>query len=240
MFLESPGKALANTLRELFADVAPTYERVNHILTLGFDILWRRAAAREAVRAGGGPWLDLCSGTGDMARELRRRAGRDPAIIALDFCAPMLGRAVDRAAGTVDFDFVLADVKALPFADSSFDLATISFATRNINLSREVLESTFREIRRILRPAGRFVNLETSQPSSRLLRSVFRFYIRTFVRPIGRWISGSNPGYAYLSSTIPRFYPAEELAAILRAAGFSSVSCRRLFFGVAAVHVAGK
>jgi len=231
---------VTNTLRDLFAGLAPSYERVNHVLTLGIDVRWRKAAARTAVRAGGTLWLDVCSGTGEMARELRQRARPETRIVALDFCRPMLEESVARAVRERPSEFVLADAKTLPFAGGTFDLITISFATRNINLSPKVLTETFGEFRRILKPGGRFVNLETSQPRLRPVRFFFRAYVRTFVLPIGRRLSGSNAGYAYLSRSITEFYPAEKLASILKEAGFAHVRFRRFLFGASALHVAVK
>ncbi len=227
-------------LREIFAGLASTYERVNHVLTLGLDVPWRRRAARIAARGGGPRWLDVCSGTGDMARHLRRWAEPGTRIVALDFCRPMLARSAGRPAGEAVFDFVLADAALLPFPDASFDLLTVAFATRNLNLSRAGLTGTFREFLRVLKPGGRFVNLETSQPRFRPVRLIFRAYVRVFVLPIGRRLSGSNAGYDYLSRSIPEFYPAEELAAILMEAGFPAVTFRRFLFGASAVHLAVK
>jgi demethylmenaquinone methyltransferase / 2-methoxy-6-polyprenyl-1,4-benzoquinol methylase len=224
-------------LQTLFAEVAPTYERVNRLLTFGLDVLWRKRAARLAAAGGGSRWMDVCSGTGETASYLLRLAAPDATVVSLDFCPPMMEEAVAKGrAGRLDF--VLGDVKALPFADASFDLITLSFATRNINLSRPVLRETFAEFRRVLRPGGRFVNVETSQPRVRLIRAVFHGYIRLAVKRVGSLISGSRAGYAYLGATIPRFYTADELAAILRAAGFAEVSFKRLLFGAAAIHVA--
>jgi demethylmenaquinone methyltransferase / 2-methoxy-6-polyprenyl-1,4-benzoquinol methylase len=231
---------LTNALRDIFAGLASTYERVNHVLTLGRDVGWRRAAARDAVRGGGSLWLDVCSGTGDMARELRRRAEPGTRIVALDFCRPMLAESVARPPQGGSFEFVLADVRALPFPEGAFDLITISFATRNINLSPPILEETFREFRRVLKPGGRFVNLETSQPGTRWMRFFFRAYVKAVVRTVGRRISGSDAGYVYLSSSMRQFYSAEDLATILGRAGFARVSFRRLLFGAAAVHRAAK
>jgi demethylmenaquinone methyltransferase/2-methoxy-6-polyprenyl-1,4-benzoquinol methylase len=226
-------------LRILFAGVAPTYERVNHILTLGFDRSWRKAAAMTAVSGGGKVWLDVCTGTGEMAQALLRFGPDAAMVIAADFCLPMLSEAVLKGLGT-RAAFVAADVKRLPFPDASFELVTISFATRNIHLSRDILADTFGEFCRVLRPGGRLVNLETSQPSSRIVRTIFHAYIRTVVKPVGTRISGSRAGYAYLASTIPKFYSPAELTAILSKAGFSSVSFRRLLFGAAAIHTAIK
>jgi demethylmenaquinone methyltransferase / 2-methoxy-6-polyprenyl-1,4-benzoquinol methylase len=228
---------MSDGLRGIFAEVAPTYERVNRILTLGLDARWRKAAARQAAAPGGARWLDVCSGTGDMVRALARRAPTGTSITSLDFCAPMLRLAAGRDPRR-RVAFVLGDARRLPFPDAAFDLLTISFATRNLNLSREILEETFRELRRVLKPGGRFVNLETSQPRGAAARFLFRAYIQLSVRPIGRRISGTSAGYAYLASTIPRFHPAERLADILRQAGFSEVTYRRLWPGAAAIHVA--
>ncbi len=225
-------------LQKIFSEVAATYERVNHVLTLGMDRRWRKKAARVAAKSGGGIWLDVCSGTGEMAQNLARLAPAGTNIIALDFNPAMLDKAGQKPLPYVSF--VLADVKYLPFPSDRFDLIIISFATRNINLSRDILRDTFGEFRRVLRPGGRFVNLETSQPRLSPVRKFFRLYIRALVKPVGYSLSGSKAGYAYLSSTIPRFYGAEELSRLLERAGFRAVIFQRLFFGAAAIHTAIK
>jgi len=199
------------------------------------DILWRRQAAAIAARANGDMWLDVCSGTGDMAANLSRLASDGTDIFAADFSLPMLRQARAREdCGRVRF--VLSDVKRLPFPDETFDLVTISFATRNLNISREKLVATFREFNRVLKPGGRFVNLETSQPSFRLLRWFFHLYVKLFVKAVGSLISGSKAGYGYLSTTIPRFYTARELSGIMEEAGFEADTARRLLLGAAAIH----
>ncbi|MDD8014946.1 MAG: ubiquinone/menaquinone biosynthesis methyltransferase [Acidobacteriota bacterium] len=227
-------------LKEIFAEVAPTYERVNRVLTMGFERRWRRKAVRWAVEGGGRRWLDVCSGTGETAEALVRRAPAGTTVLAADFCAPMLAGIADkndsRAPGVKAILPVLADVRRLPFPDESLDLITLSFATRNLNLSRDVLTSTFREFLRVLAPGGRFVNVETSQPRSRLVRAIFHLYVKIFVKPVGFRISKSMAGYAYLATSIPRFYDAETLAEILRDAGFSEVAKKRLLFGAVAIH----
>jgi demethylmenaquinone methyltransferase/2-methoxy-6-polyprenyl-1,4-benzoquinol methylase len=228
-----------NGIKKMFAQVPETYEVVNHVLTLGLDTIWRKRAARLAATGGGSRWLDVCSGTGEMAVYLSRLAGRGTTVFASDFCKPMLDRAREKrnAAGIL---FALGDTRFLPFKDNSFDLVTISFATRNINVTSEHLVDCLREFHRILRPGGRFVNLETSQPRSGLIRALVHFYVRTFVAPIGAAISRSKAGYSYLSRTIPRFYEAEEFQEIIRSSGFRRVDFKRLVFGVAAIHEAVK
>lgn len=232
---------MSSGLRDVFAAVAPTYERVNRILTLGLDRGWRRRAVRRAVEAGGTRWLDVCSGTGETAAALAGKAPAGAVVLAVDFCAPMLERVREKNTfnlGGPVIRPVLADVTKLPFPDASLDLVALSFATRNLNLSRDILAATFAEFRRVLRPGGRFVNVETSRPRLRIVRAVFHGFVRLFVERIGARLSGSRAGYAYLAATIPRFYDPDALAGILRKAGFSRVSYERMFFGAAAVHVA--
>ena len=226
-------------LRTLFAEVAPTYELVNHVLTFGLDLVWRKKAARLAAGNGGSLWLDVCSGTGEMAGNLARLAPSETRVVSLDFCRPMLARAAGKESST-RLLFVIGEVRHLPFAADAIDLITISFATRNINLSRRILTEELEEFRRVLRPGGIFVNLETSQPRPKWIRRIFHAYVKGIVRHAGRWLSRSRAGYAYLASTIPRFYPADELTAILEEAGLETLAVRRLFLGIAAIHLARK
>lgn len=226
-------------LQEIYGEIADGYEGTNHVLTLGLDRIWRRRAARKAAAGGGTSWLDVCSGTGEMARDLSRLAPAGTRLVALDFSLPMLARARTKIMAA-PASFVLGDAARLPFPDARFDLITISFATRNINRSGAILAVTLREFLRVLKPGGRFMNLETSQPGNPLLRGLFHLYAALVVRRIGGRISGSRPGYAYLAASMRNFHSAGELAAILKASGFASVSMKRLCFGAAAIHLARK
>jgi demethylmenaquinone methyltransferase/2-methoxy-6-polyprenyl-1,4-benzoquinol methylase len=226
-------------VQKVFSEVPKTYELVNHILTFGLDIVWRRRAVRAAAKGGGNRWIDMCTGTGETATYLKRRATNGTTVYALDFSLPMLNEAKGKQ-DTGGVQFVSSDVRSLPFPDESFDLVTISFATRNINLSRDILIETFAEFYRILKPGGRFVNLETSRPTIWPIRKGLDLYVKLFVRFIGSRISGSKPAYTYLSNTIPRFYSPQELAGIMHQAGFDRVTFQQYLFGVAAVHRAIK
>jgi demethylmenaquinone methyltransferase / 2-methoxy-6-polyprenyl-1,4-benzoquinol methylase len=225
-------------LQAIFTEVAPTYERANRILTLGFDRLWRRAAARRAVRGGGALYLDACCGTGNMAEELARRLPAGARVVAVDFNPAMMAGLRDKTAFGRNGAAVRADVGRLPFRPGTFDRVTISFATRNINVSPEILRNTLGEFRRVLKSGGLFVQVETSRPPFGPIRRAYFALVRRFVRPLGRFVSGSDAGYAYLASTIPRFYAPEDLAGILRQAGFAEVSFERRLFGAVAVHTA--
>lgn len=172
-----------------------------------------------------------------MAALLNRLAGSDCRVFAADFSMPMLSRARSKR-GMGEVLFALSEIDSLPFPDGCFDLATVSFATRNIDRGGETLVHAFREILRVLRPGGRFVNLETSRPRNPIVRALFHSYVRLLVRPIGGVITGSNAGYAYLASSIPRFHSPDRLSEILIEAGFSEVESMPLFLGAAAVHTA--
>ena len=226
-------------IQKMFSEVPHTYETVNHVMTLGMDILWRRRAAALAARRGGNRWLDMCTGTGETAAYLRRLGENGTTVVACDFCLPMVRPLMEKPEGR-GVDLVLGDARALPFAGDAFDVVTMSFATRNLNVNREALVRAFREYFRVLKPGGCFVNLETSRPRSRLIRTLFHVYVGLTVRPLGTLISRSGAGYRYLSHTIPRFYGAEELASILREAGFARVTWSPLLFGAAAIHEATK
>jgi len=228
-----------SSVQRMFSSVPETYELVNHVLTLGLDIIWRRRAAKIAAAAGGGQWADMCTGTGEMAVCLSRLAPAGTTIYGIDFSEPMLEQA-RRKPQAHKINFVVSDIKALDFPDESFDLITMSFATRNINLGKDALVRSFSEYYRVLKPGGHFVNLETSRPPFWPVRKCFDLYVRLFVKSVGSRISGTADAYAYLGATIPRFYPAPELSDIMLQAGFDKVTFQSCLFGVAAIHQAMK
>ena len=224
---------------KVFSEVAHLYELVNHVLTFGLDIPWRKRAAQVAASGGGTHWLEVCSGTGEMAVNLQKLANSDTKVVVSDFSMPMVTKASEKEelrTATIS----LADSLQLPFPDNTFDLVAISFATRNITPNRERLKLFLREFRRVLKPGGRFINLETSQPSSTPIRLAFRFYTKQVIKLIGRIISGSKTGYAYLAHTVPRFFDAEVLSGILYESGFSKVKFVTMTFGAVAIHRAVK
>lgn len=241
-------------IRKIYQEVAPTYELVNHVLTFGMDILWRKRAARLAAKISAGgryvsrtsrPFriLDVCSGTGEMARDLAVRMDRKTAPKALIYAADGSPSMISMAKNKKHLrtvTFTLADAERLPFPDRTFDLITISFSTRNLNPNPQAMLSYLQEFIRILKPGGTFLNLETSQPPLPIIKTLYHLYIRSVVKPLGHLISGSRGGYNYLSYTMSRFYDAQGFSALCRKAGFSSVRHRLLFLGVAAIHSAQK
>ncbi len=230
---------MSRGVQRIFSQVPHTYETVNHVLTLGLDILWRRQAAKVAASCRGSRWLEVCSGTGQMSFLLDSLATRGTRLIATDFSLPMLLTA-RRKPKASRLHLALCDALRLPFPDDSFDLVAVSFATRNINLNRTTLIEAFSEFCRVLKPGGMLINLETSQPPRRIIRWLFHQYLRLVVRPVGHLISGSRVGYGYLSQTARHFYHAEELRESLFAAGFTRVDFHCMAFGVVAIHRALK
>ena len=226
-------------IQKIFSQIPKRYELINHILTLGLDIVCRKRAAKIGASGGGTNWLDVCTGTGEMAIYLSRLKQNGTSIMTADFSIPMVRQARQKPEAR-DISFVISDAAHLPFEKNTVDLIHISFATRNINTSREKLIEHFREFYRVLKPGGRLINLETSQPKSKPIRTLMHLYIKLTVKQIGSMISGSEAGYAYLSKTIPRFYPAEELAEILKESGFKEVTYDRMFAGITAIHKAIK
>jgi len=226
---------MSKFIQKMFNEVPRTYKFLNHLLTFGQDIVWRRRAARIAAASGGTLWLDACSGTGDMATCLSQLARNETNIVAVDFSLPMMSKAMKNSNKKL-IVFTLADVVLLPFQDNCFDGIIISFATRNINLTEDNLLTCLDEFYRVLKPGGQYVNLDTSQPKFAFIRWMFHLYIKAAVRPIGRLISGSDAAYTYLSHSMRRFYSPEKLSGIIRQAGFCKVCFKRMFFGAAAIH----
>jgi demethylmenaquinone methyltransferase/2-methoxy-6-polyprenyl-1,4-benzoquinol methylase len=223
----------------IYSEVAPTYELINHVLTFGFDLSWRKKTVKMAEKIGGRLWLDMCSGTGELAKNLAQKTDQHRWVLAVDGSLPMLLLAKKKINGK-NILFSIADAGKLPFADNTFDLITIGFAARNLNFNSAAFLRYLKEFRRILKPGGIFLNLETSQPGKNWIKKIFHGYVRSVVKPIGYLISGSKAGYAYLSYTIPRFYDAGELSDLLVQAEFRDVEYIRLFLGIAAIHKAAK
>ena len=228
----------ARAVREMFAQIAPRYDFLNHFLSLGFDILWCRAAARvlrEALRRPGSVAVDACCGTGDLALAFRRYSAGT--LIGMDFCPPMLARAKQKAGrGKRAVHFVGADTLALPCRDSSVDLIAAAFGFRNLANYADGL----REMRRALKPSGTVAILEFSRVGWPIIGPLFRFYFRQVLPCLGGCISGNADAYRYLPESVAKFPDQESLAQAMREAGFVNVRYRNFSGGVAALHLGEK
>jgi demethylmenaquinone methyltransferase/2-methoxy-6-polyprenyl-1,4-benzoquinol methylase len=225
-------------VRSMFAAVAPRYDFLNHFLSLGRDIAWRRATARalkDILARPGSRVADVCCGTGDLSFCLGRQS--QGLVMGADFCHPMLAIARGKAGaqgGRVQF--LEADALRLPFGDAALDAVTSAFGFRNLaNYGRGI-----GEMQRVLKSGGRLAILEFSRVRWPVFGPLFRFYFRRVLPRIGAWISGVEGPYSYLPDSVAKFPEQEALAEMLRAAGFHKVSYVNFTGGVAALHVGEK
>lgn len=222
--------------REIFSRISRRYDLVNALVSFGIDGSWRRVTVRSASPGPESRVLDLAAGTGDLTLAMAR-LGSPAEIVSTDLVPEMLEIARRKAKGydgRARLSFQVADAQSLPFGDSAFDIVTVGFGVRNM----PDRAANFREVRRVLRPGGRYVILEFSRPPLRLWRALYHVYLRVVVVGLGGLVSGDRASYRYLNDTIRSFPDQASLAEELRAAGFSQVSWRDLSGGIVAVHTA--
>jgi len=221
----------------MFSRIVPRYDLVNRLMSFGMDRRWRRLAA-AAAEAGGGRVLDLGTGTGDLAAELRCHAAH---VVAADFSSVMLETArakyatpaANGAAGG-SLSWVVADGLQLPFAAETFDCLTNAFVLRNLADLRAGLV----EMGRVLKPGGRLVCLDMTQPPENLFGAAYRLYFHRVMPPLAGALSGDPAAYRYLPRSLTGFPTASRLAALLADLGFVQTRFRRLGGGAVALHVA--
>ncbi len=224
-------------VQRIFSEIAPRYDLLNRLLSLGIDRRWRKVALERLNwrRVPRGLYLDLCAGTLDVGTELSRRAGFAGQIVGADFAQPMLQAGVGKAPREVLFP-VVADALALPVRDGVFDGAIVAFGIRNV----ADLDAGLREVHRTLKSGARFVILEFSTPRMPLVRAGYLFYFHRILPVIGRLISGHRTAYTYLPRSVANFPETNVLAAAMSRAGFQDVRFETLTFGIAAIHLGTK
>jgi len=233
-----PGRPLYH----IFTRIPDRYDLINRVITLGMDNGWRRQAALVCLRDRPARILDICCGTGDLAVTIARIAPYTPEIIGTDYSWPMLEIAAAKASSSKaqNIRFINSDVARLPFADNYFDCIGISFAFRNLTYKNPLTTDYLHEILRVLRPGGKFVIVESSQPESPVIRFLDHLYLRLWVFPSGYLISGNKGAYRYLAESAQHFYSAGEMREFLLKSGFRLVEAKMLFFGAAAIYTAVK
>lgn len=223
-------------VQDLFRRVAPRYDFLNRLLSFRRDVGWRRFAARHSGLAAGDRALDVATGTGDLAFDLARVTGPSGHVVGVDFSVDMLDIArmkADQNGMAPLCTFVHGNALELPFDDDSFNAATIAFGLRNV-VDRE---RCLQEMRRVVRPGGRVLVLEFSQPQWPVFRQLYLFYFQRLLPLIGRIVQGDADTYQYLPDTVLKFPDQETLAATMRSLGFNNVRYHNLTGGISCLHI---
>ena len=233
-------------VREMFTQIAPRYDLLNHLLSLQLDRLWRARVARRLrpiLERPDALVLDLCCGTGDLALCLSRSA--KARIVGADFSHAMLVRARTKSESASSYSgrpapepmpLFEADALRLPFAANSFDLVTSAFGFRNL----ANYEAGLQEIRRVLKPGGTLAILEFTEPPPGLIGDLYRWYFHKILPRVGSWLSGGHSAYSYLPASVCRFFRSNDLAALMAAAEYQSIDYTVWTLGTVALHTAHK
>jgi len=215
-------------VRGMFAEIAPTYDLLNSLISFKLHHRWRAAAVRQMRLNEGDSVLDVCCGTGDFMRPLRKAVGSKGGVYGVDFCLPMLERAQRKGIpGAVS----LGDACRLPIRPGTFDGVSVGWGIRNV----PDIDQAHRELVQALKPGGRFISLDMARPRNPVVRGVSEWTCGHFVPWLGR-IFGKTQAYTYLPKSTQRFQSREELKSSMLAAGLTEVGYRDFFFGNVCVH----
>jgi demethylmenaquinone methyltransferase/2-methoxy-6-polyprenyl-1,4-benzoquinol methylase len=225
-------------IAQMFDGIARRYDTLNHLLSAGLDRRWRRQAVEALALSGRERVLDMCTGTADLAIEAAtHRGGCAGSVVAMDFSSEMLRHARPKLrglTGAAPIFLARADATAVPLPDGSVQAAMVAFGIRNVADPRRACA----EFRRVLAPGGRLAILEFGSPRARLLRAGYLWYFRRVLPAVGRLISKHRDAYTYLPASVMEFPAGDAFLTILADAGFSSVSYRRLTFGIVYLYLA--
>lgn len=224
-------------VQEMFDNISPKYDFLNHLLSGGIDIIWRKQAIRMLSHENPKKILDIATGTGDFAMEAMSL--KPEKIVGADISAGMLDVArqkVKKASFDKTIELCLADSENLPFEDGYFDAVTVAFGVRNY----ENLEKGLSEMRRVLRPGGTVMILEFSQPTSFLFKQLYGFYSKYILPAIGKTVSKDSAAYTYLPESVEQFPYGQKFLDILTKTGFKETICRPLTFGISSIYMGRK
>ncbi|WP_043434235.1 bifunctional demethylmenaquinone methyltransferase/2-methoxy-6-polyprenyl-1,4-benzoquinol methylase UbiE [Cystobacter fuscus] len=225
---------MSTEVRQMFSSIATRYDVTNEVLSLGIHRLWRRKAVRLSGAKPGDAVLDCATGTGDLALAFKRQVGEAGRVMGTDFCKEMLDSAPAKAEREgLRVEFQVADAMALPFADNSFDVASIAFGIRNVDDPVKCLS----EMARVVRPGGRVVVLEFGQPTG-FFGALFRFYSKVVMPRVGGLLTGNRAAYEYLPRTSAAFPAGERFLGLMeQSGGYKERVAHPLTFGTSYVYV---
>ena len=225
-------------VQQLFSRIAPQYDSLNDVISLGLQKTWRQKLWRRLSIRDDFHCLDLCCGTGDLTIQAAQQLGPKGLVVGLDFNQEMLNIAqqkIQQAAVSVPVKLQYADVMSLPFAEQSFDIITIGFGLRNVPDAERVLRESYR----VLKPGGQFACLEMSQPSTAVIKIFWQLYLKIFPR-LAQICGGNYRDYQYLQTTTQSFLSAPQLLQLLQKVGFQHCNYTQLTWGAAALHLGRK
>jgi demethylmenaquinone methyltransferase/2-methoxy-6-polyprenyl-1,4-benzoquinol methylase len=206
---------MSQAVHSMFSDIAPRYDLTNSVLSLGIHHLWRKRTVKVSGAKAGSSVLDCATGTGDLALEFKRTVGAQGRVLGTDFNADMLSHATAMEKGKgLDVTFEVADAMHLPYADATFDVASISFGIRNVDVPKTALA----EMARVVKPGGRIVVLEFGQPRG-IMGITYRFYSKHIIPLIGGLLTGNRKAYEYLPTTAAAFPCREQFTALMESTG---------------------
>ena len=224
-------------VEEMFDNISPKYDALNHILSLNIDKIWRKRTIRKLKKSNPGTILDIATGTGDFAVAATKSG--DVRVTGIDISEGMLqvGRKkIQRKNLQEKIEFIKADSENLPFENDAFDAAIVGFGVRNF----ENLEKGLTEIYRVIKPGGIFYVLEFSKPLATPFKQIYMFYFMKILPFIGKLVSKDSRAYTYLPESVQEFPDGENFLSILDATGFSKTKCYRQTFGIASIYEAHK
>ncbi len=234
-----PESEKANRVRRHFNEVAPKYDLMNTLLSMGIHYLWKYKAIRMMGLKPGHTVLDMCGGTGDLSVMAKKIAGPKTKVFLCDINREMMKAGRKKSTNhryRKKITYIQGDAEAIPFRDNFFDAVMVGFAIRNITHMKQ----SFKEMQRVLKPGGRFMCLEFSKPVCPWFRVLYDFYSFHIMPALGGFITGSKTAYTCLPETIRLFLMPDELAKILEEAGFRNVKYKLLTNGIAVVHLGEK
>lgn len=225
---------MSEKVKNMFADIAEDYDRINSILSFGVHHAWRTKTVQLSGARKGDHVLDCATGTGDLALEFKEKVGDSGYVLGTDFCKEMIEQAPGKAEEQqLEVDFEVADAMNLPYEDHRFDIASIAFGIRNVDDPVTAL----REMARVVKPGGRVAVLEFGQPKGPL-KYPYELYSQYIMPAIGGWISGNREAYTYLPKTSARFPAGDHFIKLMdETDSFSRSQSNKLTAGIAYVYV---
>ena len=221
----------------MFGEIAPQYDRMNHLLSMNVDRLWRRSTVKRMAPQPGNRILDVCTGTGDLAIAFHRHLKGDCEVIGTDFCEEMLQVARTKPLKQGSIVFSQADAQSLPFEDDSFDIVTVAFGLRNV----EDTDQGLRELTRVCKPGGRIGVLEFTEPRRWPIRPAYGWYFRNVLPRIGQRLAKNNmSAYDYLPQSVGEFPAYEALVKRMLQAGMKTATFKPFTFGIATLYMGTK